>query len=99
MEIAINNSIYQQAQTLAQQQGQSLNAVIENFLVQFIGNRQQENQHQFQIHHDDQTETAKVKEMKGLSPRVMRFIRGNPWYITDEETDKIRTEHIKNKYK
>lgn len=37
MELAINNNIYQQAQTYARQQGLSLNAVIESFLVRFIG--------------------------------------------------------------
>ena len=37
MDVSINSNIYQQAQTRAQQQGQSLTAVIENFLVQYIG--------------------------------------------------------------
>jgi hypothetical protein len=37
MEVAINKNIYQQAQAYAQQQGLSLNAVIESFLVRFIG--------------------------------------------------------------
>ena len=37
MEVAINNSIFQQAQNYAQQQGLNLNAVIESFLVRFIG--------------------------------------------------------------
>lgn len=41
MEVAIDNSIYQQAQTYAQQQGLSLTAIIENFLVRFVGQRQQ----------------------------------------------------------
>ena len=37
MEVAINRNIYQQAQTYAQQQGLSLPAVIESFLMRFIG--------------------------------------------------------------
>ena len=37
MEVAINTGIYQQAQAYAQKQGLNLNAVIENFLVRFIG--------------------------------------------------------------
>ena len=37
MEIAINNNIYQQASDYAQQQGLNITAVIENFLVRFIG--------------------------------------------------------------
>lgn len=36
MEIAIDNNIYQQAQTYAQQLGLSINAVIESFLVRFV---------------------------------------------------------------
>ena len=36
MEVAINKNIYQQALEYAQQQGLSLNAVIESFLVRFI---------------------------------------------------------------
>ena len=37
MEVAINNNIFQQAQNHARQQGLNLNAVIESFLVRFIG--------------------------------------------------------------
>lgn len=40
MEVAINKNIYQQAQAYARQQGLSLNAVIESFLVRFIGHSQ-----------------------------------------------------------
>ena len=29
----------------------------------------------------------------GLSPRVLQFQRGNPWYATDEEFDKLRHSH------
>lgn len=36
MEVAINNKIYQKAQTYAQQQGLNLTTVIENFLMHFI---------------------------------------------------------------
>ena len=36
MEVAINSSIYQKAQTYAQQQGLNLSTIIENFLMQFI---------------------------------------------------------------
>lgn len=36
MEVAINKNIYQQALDYAQQQGLSLNAVIESFLVRFV---------------------------------------------------------------
>ena len=30
----------------------------------------------------------------GLSPRVLQFQRGNPWYATDEEVDKLRQERL-----
>ena len=36
MQIAINNSIYQQAQNYAQQRGRSLTSIIESFLLKFI---------------------------------------------------------------
>ena len=36
MEVAINKDIYQQAQAYARQQGLSLNAVIESFLVRYV---------------------------------------------------------------
>lgn len=35
MEVAINNSIYQKAQTYAQQHGLNLTTIIESFLVRF----------------------------------------------------------------
>lgn len=41
MEVAINRNIYQQAQTYAQQKGINLTAVIENFLLRFIGKSQE----------------------------------------------------------
>lgn len=36
MEVAINTNVYQQAFQCAQEQGQSLSAIIEDFLVRFI---------------------------------------------------------------
>ena len=30
---------------------------------------------------------------------VSRFHRGNPWYATDEEVDKLRQEYLAEKYK
>ena len=34
----------------------------------------------------------------GRSPRVLQFQRGNPWYATDEEIDKLRQEYLTEKY-
>ncbi len=34
-----------------------------------------------------------------FTPRVMRFKRGNPWYATDEEVDRMRKEYLTEKYK
>ena len=34
----------------------------------------------------------------GLSPRVLQFQRGNPWYATDEEVDDLRQEYLTKKY-
>lgn len=36
MDVAINNNIYQKAQSYAQQQGLNLTTVIEDFLLRFI---------------------------------------------------------------
>ena len=41
MEVAIDRNIYQQAQTYAQQKGINLTAVLENFLLRFIGKSQE----------------------------------------------------------
>lgn len=37
--------------------------------------------------------------LRRLSPRVLQFQRGNPWYATDEEVDKLRQEYLTEKYK
>lgn len=44
------------------------------------------------------SENAEV-DTSGLSPRVLQFQRGNPWYATDEEVDKLRQEYLTEKYK
>ena len=33
-----------------------------------------------------------------VTPRVLRFKRGNPWNVTDEEVEKMRYEYLKEKY-
>jgi hypothetical protein len=33
-----------------------------------------------------------------LSPRVKGFMRGNPWYATDEEVDALRNDYLMKKY-
>ena len=38
-------------------------------------------------------------DASGLSPRVLQFQRGNPWYATDEEVDRLRKEYLAEKYK
>ena len=45
-----------------------------------------------------QAESADVVA-SGLSPRVLQFQRGNPWYATDEEVNKLRQEYLTEKYK
>lgn len=45
-----------------------------------------------------QAENADVVA-SGLSPRVLQFQRGNPWYATDKEVDKLRQEYLAEKYK
>ena len=31
---------------------------------------------------------------EGITQRVQQFQRGNPWYATDEEVDKLRQERL-----
>lgn len=38
-------------------------------------------------------------ETDEFTPRVMRFKRGNPWYATDEEVDRLRYEYLTEKFK
>ena len=45
------------------------------------------------------TTDLKTSTAAGLSPRVLQFQRGNPWYATDEEVDKLRQEYLAEKYK
>ena len=49
---------------------------------------------------DDKTDKADTAiKTEEFTPRVMRFKRGNPWYATDEEVDKLRYEYLMEKYK
>ena len=48
--------------------------------------------------------TAAIKieakaETEEFTPRVMRFKRGNPWYATDEEVDRLRYEYLTENFK
>ena len=40
-----------------------------------------------------------AEKTEEFTPRVMRFKRGNPWYATDEEVDRLRYEYLTEKYK
>ena len=44
MQLAISNNIYQQAQIYADQQGQSITRMVENYLLQFISRNQAQEQ-------------------------------------------------------
>ena len=45
------------------------------------------------------TQDAQAADAAEISPRALRFQRGNPWYATDEEVDKLRQEYLMKKYK
>ena len=47
-----------------------------------------------QSHHAEDADAVP----SGLSPRVLQFQRGNPWYATDEEVDSLRHEYLMKKY-
>jgi hypothetical protein len=44
------------------------------------------------------TTDLKTSTAAGLSPRVLQIQRGNPWYATDEEVDRLRQEYLNQKY-
>ena len=44
-------------------------------------------------------ETVPADLAMQLTPRVQRFMRGNPWHISDEELDRLRYEYLTEKYK
>ena len=45
------------------------------------------------------TKAETTAETEEFTPRVMRFKRGNPWYATDEEVDRLRYEYLTEKFK
>jgi hypothetical protein len=45
------------------------------------------------------TATPGIPKNIELTPRVQRFKRGNPWYISDEELDRLRYEYLTEKYR
>lgn len=45
------------------------------------------------------SKTDETSSTEEFTPRVMRFKRGNPWYATNEEVDRLRYEYLTEKYK
>ena len=45
------------------------------------------------------THDAQTAGTAEISPRALRFQRGNPWYAIDEEVDNLRHEYLMKKYK
>ena len=45
------------------------------------------------------TKAEAKAETEEFTPRVMRFKRGNPWYATDDEVDRLRYEYLTEKFK
>jgi hypothetical protein len=45
------------------------------------------------------TKVKTTTETEEFTPRVMRFKRGNPWYATDEEVDRLHYEYLTEKFK
>ena len=40
------------------------------------------------------TKVEATSETEEFTPRVMRFKRGNPWYATDEEVDRLESSYL-----
>ena len=45
------------------------------------------------------TKSNTTTEAEEFTPRVMRFKRGNPWYASDEEVDRLRYDYLTEKFK
>ena len=86
MQITINPNLYNTAQMYAERQGRNLNTVIEHYLEWFIRK-------------EEIAEQTTVQQPIEITPRVMRFKRGKPWYVSDEELEKIHQEYLTEKYK
>lgn len=86
MQVAINPTLYGNAQVFAESRGLNINKLIDDFLVSFMQNT-------------TKTEAKANAHTIEISPRVASLLTGQSWNVSDEELDDMRYKYLAEKYK
>jgi len=86
MQVAINPTLYGDAQIFAERKGLNINQMINDFLANFVQSI-------------SMAEKKEQKRANKISPRVASLLSGHSWNITDEELDDTRYKYLAEKYK
>ena len=86
MQVAINPTLYSDAQVFAERRGLNINQMIDDFLANFVQS----------ISKDE--EKAQKRSIE-VSPRVANLLSGHSWDIPDEDLNDIRYKYLAEKYK
>ena len=86
MQVAINPTLYGDAQLFAEKRGLNINQMIDEFLANFVRS----------ISKNEDKEQKRAIE---VSPRVANLLSGHSWDISDVELDDMRYKYLAEKYK
>lgn len=86
MQVAINPTLYGDAQVFAERRGLNINQMIDDFLANFV---------QSISKNEDKAQKRSIE----VSPRVANLLSGHSWDIPDEDLDDIRYKYLAEKYK
>ena len=86
MQVAINPTLYGNAQIFAERKGLNINQMIDEFLANFVLTF-------------SNTETKEQSRAVEVSPRVADLLSGHSWDLSDEELDDMRYKYLAEKYK
>lgn len=86
MQVAINPTLYGNAQIFAERKGLNINQMIDEFLANFVMTF-------------SNTETKEQSRTVEVSPRVADLLSGHSWDLSDEELDDMRYKYLAEKYK
>ena len=86
MQVAINPTLYGDAQIFAEKRGLNINQMINDFLASFVQSI-------------SMAEKKEQKRANKISPRVAGLLSGHSWNISDEELDDTRYKYLAEKYK
>ena len=86
MQVAINPTLYGDAQIFAESQGLNINHMINDFLADYVQSI-------------SKAEKKEQKRANEISPRVASLLSGHSWNISDEELDDARYKYLAEKYK